>query len=150
MTGLLKTGKGVTLMRFPDIRAPTIQTFRVHEAGILEGVVIRIGGVDESVPIWLQDSTGTVHKNCHTKNLATAREIAKHYLAGPIRVVGSGKWLRGMEETWELEDFTIESFEPMDAAPLSAAIEAVRAVKKNAWNDFPDPMAELKRVREGS
>ncbi|MSQ73674.1 MAG: MFS transporter [Betaproteobacteria bacterium] len=149
-TGLLKEGKEATIMRFPGVNAPTIQTFRVHEAGILEGMVIRIGGIDESVPIWLRDSTGVVHKNCHTRNVATAREIAKHYLAGPIRLVGSGKWLRSTDEIWELEDFTIESFERIDEAPLSAAIDAVKAVKNNAWNDYPDPMAELKRVREGS
>lgn len=147
--GALKKGTA-TIIKFPGKKTPLAQTFRVHEAGILDGIVIRVGGIDESVPIWIQDQQGNVHKNCHTRNRSSAKELAKHYLGPVIRLAGTAKSVRGQDEEWQLEEFTVDTFEVLDAAPLSVAVDAIRGIKGNAWDDYDDPLAELKDIREGS
>jgi hypothetical protein len=148
-TGALRKGTA-TIIKFPGKKAPLAQTFRVHEAGVLDGIVIRVGGIDESVPIWIQDQQGTVHKNCHTRNRSTAKELARHYLGPIIRLTGAAKSVRNQEGEWELEEFTVDTFDVLDAAPLAEAVETIRGMKGNAWNDYDDPLAELKDIREGS
>lgn len=148
-TGALKKGIA-TIIKFPGKKAPLAQTFRVHETGVLDGIVIRVGGIDESVPIWIQDQEGKVHKNCHTRNRSTAKELAKHYLGPIVRLVGAAKSVRDQEGEWNLEEFTVDTFEVLDTAPLSAAVEAIRGINGNAWDDYDDPLAELKDIRGGS
>ncbi len=148
-TGVLRLPKGAKILRFPGKTAPVIQTFRVVENGTIEGFVIRIGGIDETVPIWIKNREGEVVKNCHTRNRQAAKELAKHYLGPYVRLEGVGKWFRNQEEKWELEEFTVNSFEVLDETPLVEAVDAVRALKNNAWNEYEDPQAELRKVREG-
>jgi len=148
-SGVLRRPKGATILKFPGKKAPIIQTFRVVEVGTIEGQVIRIGGIDETVPIWIQDRQGNIIKNCHTRNRQTAKELAKHYLGPYVRLEGSGKWLRNQDEKWDLEEFTVNSFEVLDDVPLAEAVSAVRAVKDNAWNEYEDPEAELRKVQKG-
>jgi hypothetical protein len=148
-TGVLRRPKGTAILKFPGKNAPIIQTFKVVEAGTIEGQIIRIGGIDETVPIWISDRERNVIKSCHTRNRQTAKELAKYYLGPYIRLEGTGKWIRNQDEKWELEEFTVNSFEVLDDVPLSDAVEAVRAVKDNAWNEYQDPEAELRKVRKG-
>ena len=148
-TGVLRRPKGATILRFPGRNAPVVRTFRVVENGAFEGFVIRIGGIDETVPIWIQNREGEIIKSCHTRNRQTAKELAKHYLGPFVRLEGVGKWLRNQDERWELEEFTVNSFEVLDETPLVQAVDAVRAVKGNAWDAYEDPQAELRRVRDG-
>jgi hypothetical protein len=148
-SGVLKRERGAIIIKFPGRKAPPVQSFRVVEASSIDGVVIRVGGIDESVPIWIEDRTGAVHKNCHTRNRATAKELAKFYLGPTVRLSGTGKWLRNTDESWELEEFTIDSFEPLDDSALTESVEAVRRIKGNAWDDVDDPVKELKKIREG-
>lgn len=148
-SGVLRRPKGATILRFPGKKAPIIQTFRVVEKGTIEGLVIRIGGIDETVPIWIEDRERNIIKNCHTRNRQTAKELARYYLGPFVRLEGVGKWLRNQDEKWDLEEFTVNSFEVLEDVPLKKAVDAVRAIKDNAWNDYKDPQAELRKVREG-
>ena len=72
-TAILRKDRGAIVIKFPGKKMPIVQTFRVIEAGVLDGVVIRIGGIDESVPIWIQDQHGVIYYNCHTRNRSTAK-----------------------------------------------------------------------------
>lgn len=148
-SGVLKKEKGATIIKFPGKNSPPIQTFRVVEASAIDGIIIRVGGIDESVPIWVQDRAGDVHKNCHTRNRSTAKELAKYYLGPIVRIVGTGKWLRGDDEAWQLDEFTVDSFEPLTDSVLAESAEAVRRIKGNAWDHIEDPTGEVKRLREG-
>jgi hypothetical protein len=148
-TGVLRRPRGAIILRFPGKKAPVIRTFRVVENGTIEGFVIRIGGIDETVPIWIRNREGEVVKNCHTRNLQAAKELGKYYLGPFVRFEGVGKWLRNDEEKWQLEEFIVNSFEVLDEVPLGRAVDAVRAVEGNAWNEYEDPQAELRKVREG-
>ena len=99
--GEIKRPQGAVILTFPGRDTPVQKVYRVREAGILDGVVIRIGGKDNTVPVWLKDMDGLIHK-CES-NSAMARELVQEYLASPIRVTGQGDWLRGEDGAWVLE-----------------------------------------------
>lgn len=116
-----------------------------REDGVLEGIVIKIGGKGASVPIWLQDRE-TVHKNCSARR-PLARKLAKYYDAGILRVSGNGSWMRLATGAWLMRSFEIKHFEVLDDAPLADVIKRLHDVEGADWGD--DPIADLKRFRTG-
>ena len=116
-----------------------------REDGVLEGVLIKIGGKGASVPIWLRDSE-TVYKNCSARR-SLARKLAKHYDAGLLRVSGSGSWMRLATGAWLMRSFEIKDFEVLDDTPLADVIKRLQGVDGAEWGD--DPIADLARLRTG-
>lgn len=110
----------------------------------LDGVLIGLGGRDESVPIHLMDGD-KVYK-CNTTR-TRAKEMA-HYIFGPIlRVNGMASWRRDADGAWRLNTMDIEDFHPLDDAPVTEVITRLRAIKGNLWHESPDPYAELAMLR---
>ena len=72
-TGHLKVKRGATIYQFPGHKTPLIHEAVVQEFGELEGEIIRVGGKDDSVPVWIQGVDGAVNKCVATK--AIAREL---------------------------------------------------------------------------
>lgn len=145
-SGVLKKSKGATIIKFPGKKAPIAETIRVVETGSLEGILIRVGGTDETLPVWLQDVDGVIYY-CNTRDRQIARQLAAYYLGPPVRVHGSGKWLRNQDDKWELEEFTVANFEPLVEQTLAQTVEDIRAIPGNEWDEVDDPIAYLKRIR---
>lgn len=145
-SGVLKKSKGATIIKFPGKKAPIAETIRVVETGSLEGILIRVGGTDETLPVWLQDVDGVIYY-CNTRDRQVARQLAAYYLGPPVRVHGSGKWLRNQDDKWELEEFTVANFEPLVEKTLAQTVEDIRAIPGNEWDEVDDPIAYLKRIR---
>lgn len=141
----IKHPQGVVILAFPGRNTPLQKTYRVKEASVLDGVVIRIGGKDNTVPVWLKDLDGTIHK-CEA-NSDMARELVKEYLASPIRVTGQGDWLRGENGAWTLEKFKITGWEPLDEKPIADIVNAARNTKGNGWSELDDPIKEHLQIR---
>lgn len=135
------------ILAFPGRNTPVQKTYRVKEAGVLDGVVIRIGGKDNTIPVWLKDVDGTIHK-CEA-NSDMARELIQHYLSTPIRVTGQGDWLRGENGVWSLEKFKISGWEALDDASIADILNAARLAKGNGWNEVDDPIKEHLLIRGG-
>jgi len=57
---LTRKGSTVALAQFAGIRTPLAQEAIVHENGTLDGVVVGVKGVDDSVPVWLKTDDGNV------------------------------------------------------------------------------------------
>jgi len=129
---------GALVLAFPGRDTPVQKTYRVKEAGVLDGVVIRIGGKYQTIHVWLKDADGTVHK-CEA-NSDMARELIQHYLSLPVRVTGNGDWLRGENGLWTLEKFKITGWELLDETPITDILNAARLAKGNSWNDLDDPV----------
>lgn len=142
--GEVRQSSGV-ILAFPGRDTPVQKTYRVKEAGVLDGVVIRIGGKDNTIPVWLKDADGTIHK-CEA-NSDMARELIQHYLATPIRVTGQGDWLRGENGMWSLEKFKISGWEVLDDASITDILNAARLAKGNGWNEVDDPIKEHLLIR---
>jgi len=105
--------------------------------------VIRVGGADETQPIWLE-TEGKQVSGCYT-----TRAIAKHLaqrLYEPVRLFGRGRWSRDSDGTWNLIEFKIESFEALDDVPLTDALAKLRAIPTE-WTD--KSYSELDAIRHG-
>ena len=142
----LRVKGGALIVNFPGCKTPLAEEAVVHEAGELIGSVIRVGGKDETVPLLLQDTDGTTYP-CNTTR-TIARELAHHLFGDLVRVQGIGKWRRTPECAWELDEFKVRSWESIEQAPLEQAVKSLRDVEGSQWNTFPDPQAELKKLRE--
>ncbi len=143
--GEIKHPQGAVILAFPGRDTPVQKTYRVKETGVLDGVLIRIGGKDNTVPVWLKDLDGTIHK-CEA-NSEMARELIKEYLSSPIRVTGQGDWLRGEDGAWALEKFKITGWEPLDEKPIADIVNAARNTKGNGWNELDDPIKAHLQIR---
>jgi hypothetical protein len=113
-----------------------------REDGVLEGVVIKIGGRGEAVPIWLQDNE-SIHRCAARRPLA--RRLAKYYDGGLLRVSGSGNWMRLETGAWQMRSFEVKDFEILDNAPLADVIKRLHGVEGADWGE--DPIAELDQLR---
>jgi hypothetical protein len=116
--------------------------FREH--GTLDGVLIRIGGRDDTIPVWLKD--GDIEYHCQVRE-DLARRIAPHYLNGTLRVHGSGKWVREENGGWVLQQFDIDDFELLDDSPLAKVVGKLRAVEGSTWHDSGDAVHDILGLR---
>jgi hypothetical protein len=145
-SAVLRLKGGAEIIKFPGCKALLAEEAIVHESGELIGTVIKVGGKDDTVPLLLQDTDGTTY-NCTTSR-ELARQLAHHLFADLVRVQGTGKWRRTPERVWELDEFKLKSWEPIDQTPLADQVAALRAIEGSQWNTFADPQAELKKLRE--
>lgn len=144
-TGTLKFKGGAKILYFPGCKTPMAEEAVVYEFGELDGVVIRIGGKDETVPVTLEGADGFYFRCNASREIA--RKLASYLFGQSVRVVGRGKWRRTQEGTWELEYFDIKDFEILDETSLETVIANLRAVEGSSWNEMEDPLAEFKRLR---
>jgi len=131
------------IIRFPGREQVDEKFPSVREHGSIDGILVRIGGTDESVHVTLQS------ENQQLTGCWTTRTIAKelaHRLYEPVRLFGRGRWSRDSEGVWTLADFKIESFEPLQDVPLSSALTQLRAVPVE-WDKRA--YEELRVIRHG-
>ena len=116
----------------------------MHENGTLDGVLVGVKGVDDSVQVWVKADDDNVLK-CNAK-----REIARqlvHLFDTYVRVAGKGKWRRGDDARWTLEEFDIQSFEQLDETPLEKQVQDIQAIADNGWNELEDTQAAWRELR---
>lgn len=144
-SGVLRLKAGANILEFPGRKTPLAEEAVVYEFGELDGVVIRIGGKDETVPVLMEGEQG-VYYHCNASR-ENARKLAAFLFGQTVRVIGRGKWRRTQEGEWELENFDIKDFEALDEAPLADVVAGLRGLEGSGWNEMDDPQAELKRLR---
>ncbi len=155
LDGLLAKDNAVAVLIPPDssrvvefpgrTRPKPIRYGPFREQGTLDGVLIRIGGRDETIPVWLR--AGEVEYYCQVRNEDVARRLAPHFLGGTLRVHGSGKWIREENGTWTLQQFDIEDFEPLDDSSLVDVVEKLRAIEGSLWHKSEDAIRDALRLR---
>jgi hypothetical protein len=136
------------IIEFPK---PTIPQYGpVYEEGTLEGVVIRIGGKDQTIHIHLMD--GERVYSCHTTDIAKAKALRPYLLEyeKPIRLSGKGKWSRSPNGAWELLDFKIADYEVLSNDELQQVLERMRQIPGSGWDKIDDPLSEMDGIRKGS
>ncbi|MGC2529944.1 MAG: hypothetical protein WA639_19525 [Candidatus Acidiferrum sp.] len=114
--------------------------------GALDGILVKIGGLDETIPVHLINEGS--HYICNaTKEVA--RQLAHRLYGSPIRVHGRGKWYRNAAGQWEMRWFNIDRFEDLDSASLPELVARLRAIPDNPLMFLKDPIAEILKVRHG-
>jgi len=144
--GVITRGGKAKILEFPGRKLPVADPITIYQPTTLDGVVIRIGGRDDTIPAAVRDLEGTVYK-CEIRGVAQAKELSRYFLAETLRLSGNGKWSRTSAGNWELESLVIQSFEVLDEAKLHDVIEALRKVKNNAWGETGDPVSVWKKMR---
>ncbi|ATQ69220.1 MULTISPECIES: hypothetical protein [Methylosinus] len=130
----LSGGEGSNVIAFPGRTRPKpVRYGPFRERGSLDGVLIRLGGRDSTIPVLIKDAEGAEH-NCQT-TLEVSKRLANHYRGGTLRVYGNGKWLREENGSWVLQQFDIDDFEVLDDAPLLSAVEKLRSVPGGDWDE---------------
>ena len=143
--GSLQTGGGTELLPFrgcKQLGQSAIGPF--SQLGYLDGVLIRIGGTRDPVPVGLEDGE-RVHKCLASRRLA--KRLAVDLFGAALRVDGKGRWVRESNGNWELRRFAISDFIELDESPPSEVVERLRRVEGGEWGNIDDPCKELARLR---
>ena len=147
-TGSLCDDVGAEIIPFPGRDKPSPQTFGpFKQPCTFDGVLIRVGGKDDTVPVHLQ-AGDAIHICNSTRDMA--RRLAPHLYQGTLRVWGDGRWERESDGHWRLIRFDISKFEELDDAPIDEVVQRLREVKDSGWRRFDDPLAEIQRLRDTS
>jgi hypothetical protein len=115
-----------------------------REVGTLDGTIIRIGGRDDTIPVWLRD--GGLEHHCVARE-DVARRLAPYYLNGVVRVHGSGKWVREENGSWVLQQFDIVDFIVLDDSSLSDVVKTLRTVEGGKWHESDDAIRDVLNLR---
>jgi hypothetical protein len=139
-TGALKEGTDAIIIPFPGVETAEERYVGIKEHGTIDGEIIRVGGPHKWVPV-LIESEGETFSGCWADRVV-AKQLAQR-LFEPVRLHGTGKWCRGADGKWALQEFIIERFEPLSDEPLSEVLSRIRAI--NAFRDTTfDDVASLR------
>jgi hypothetical protein len=114
--------------------------------GSLDGMVVRLGGIDETLPVHLLYEGRAYICNAGRD---TVKELGPYIWGNPVRVHGRGKWYRNEQGIWEMMFFDIQRWEPLEASTLSDSIARLRAIPNNELRSFENPLEEMRKIRHG-
>lgn len=142
---LAREDGGAQLLVFPGKNAleparPEI----VVQPGTIDGIVIRLGGKDATVPVLVQDGSST-YKCTTTRDLA--RSLGPHIFGRELRFMGEAKWMRHESGDWSLDHFTIADFIELDDTPLAEVVAQLRGLPGD-WGLKDDAFDELRDMRD--
>ena len=84
--GVLISPNKSNVIEFPGRARPKpVRYGPFREVGTLDGRIIRLGGRDETIPVWLKD--GDVEYHCNVRGEEVARRLASYYLNGVVRLM---------------------------------------------------------------
>ena len=137
---------GGKLLKFPGKDMPTPPKQQVvTQAGMIDGVVIKLGGKDKTVPVTVQDGENSYR--CTTTR-EVARSLGQHIFGGELRFIGTGEWHRPESGDWMLTHFTISEFIELEDSPLVELVEALRR-SPGTWGEAGDAWEEARELRSG-
>jgi len=118
----------------------------VSQAGVFQGVPIKVGGENDPVPVHLEDGKD---KHIVLARRSLAKDIAQHLFTSVVRVEGTGRWIRHTDGEWEMLSFHAASFKVIEHADIRKNIGELRKVP-GEWKKLDDPLAELEQIRRGA
>ena len=143
----LELEDGEVILDFPLPSGKTQEVFGPFwQDGTVDGMLVMIGGLDETVPVHLLDEGGRHVCNARRE---TAKTLAPHLFGDPIRVHGQGKWIRNTQGKWEMHWFNISHFERLDPSSVPEVISRLRAIGGNDLMTLSDPLEEMRKIRHG-
>jgi hypothetical protein len=145
-TGVLGVRGGAEIIKFPGREEVQAIQGSVTQEDTLDGIVVRLGGLQDWVPVHLQARDGGLSACLARKPMA--QHLGKYIYDAELRVHGRATWFR-IAESWHLERFYIHRFDLLDDRPLSSVIADLQAVEGSEWPSVADPWAELRRIRAG-
>jgi len=139
-------GRPGVILRFAGANAQAADLPTIVETGSLQGVLVRIGGLDETAHVQLFDDE-RIFRCVVSHDLA--RALGKHLLGPVLRLHGRGRWRRDRDGTWQVVDFRATDFDVLDNASVAEAAAKLRAAggfghrdATEAWNALNEQRAD--------
>jgi hypothetical protein len=142
-----KAENGELIAAYPLATERKQETFGPFwQEGSLDGIVVRLGGIDETLPVHLVYEGRQYICNASRE---IVRQLGPKIWGDPIRAHGKGKWYRNEQGQWEMMFFDIHSVEGLEQSTLSEAVARLRAIPDNELYSLKDPIAEMQKIRSG-
>lgn len=141
--GRLTEERTGVILAFPGREEADEAAQYVRQDGSVDGLLVRVGGVQPRVPVILL-ADGEEVAGCHA-----ARDVAKtlaKQLFERVRLYGIGRWRRDADGTWSLVDFSVKTFEVLRDGSLASVVTALREI---AADVAPEAYGELDAIRHG-
>lgn len=136
------------IIAFPGATKPKPVTYGpFNQEGSLDGILVSVSGADQTVHLQLQN--GDIKYTGIDTNRDTARMLARH-MYEPVRIFGTGRWLRDADGNWILKKFKVDSYELLKGDQLPDAISVLREVEGSKWKEMDDPIGALRALRDKS
>ena len=133
------------IIQFPGITRPKpVKYGPFVQEGSIDGILVSVAGVDQTIHIQLQN--GDMKYTGIDTDRDTARRLAQHFFE-PVRLFGSGRWLREESGVWSLKRFKVVSFDVLRDQSLIDALNSLRDIEGSKWKEIDDPLAELANLR---
>lgn len=147
-TGYVYAGsnQSAQIIEFPGVKRPKpVRYGPFTQEGSIDGILVSVTGADQTIHLQLQN--GNLKYTGIETDRETGRQLGKHFLE-PIRLHGSGRWLREEDGSWTLKRFKVRGFDTLKASALVESLEVLRAVQGSHWAEMDDPLAALDELRD--
>lgn len=145
--GGIEDRAGAVILEFPKrAKQAEPREYIVQDSGVIDGVVVGLVGVDDTVHVRLLDSTSKIHK-VTVRGIAKAWSLATYFRGTTLRVHVHGTWKRTSEGVWEPHSLYLDRFEELDDEPASEILSRLSALPGNRWSTMEDPEALLRSLR---
>jgi hypothetical protein len=148
-TGYVYAGnnQSAQIIEFPGANRPKpVRYGPFTQEGSIDGILVSVTGADQTIHVQLQN--GNLKYTGIETDRETGRQLGKHFLE-PIRLHGSGRWLREEDGSWTLRRFKVRGFDVLKNNELAESLEALRRVRGSHWGEMGDPLAALDELRDG-
>jgi hypothetical protein len=128
----------------PPKMGPIAQSIEV------DGILVRVGGKDKTAHVLIEDSDSAVWSFEVSREQAKA--VALHLFGGPIRVVGTIRWMRDEDGIWQQIPHSAKAteFTPLNPDSLAAVVSDIRTLYVGSMDKPAAPLAMLKSLRNES
>jgi hypothetical protein len=136
----LKDRSGV-ILDFPP-EAEVAPMVGVRQPSSFDGVLLRVGGAGEYIPILMQGLEGEIFSGFATTR-ALAKEIAPRIFE-PLRLHGLGSWDRSPDGEWKLTKMLVQTYETLADESLEEVVRQLRAAPV-VWPRDADEVLKAER-----
>jgi len=137
------TTNGAVIIPFPGMQPDTLVLSGMKESGVVEGELMRVGGVQDRIPLILTGTDGKQIAGCYTDR-ARAKELA-HHLFDTVRLVGEGTWQREEAGNWQMTEFKVDNFEVIEPSSFADDFVKLRAIDVEWPEDFDKNVMDARR-----
>ncbi|SFN49795.1 hypothetical protein [Dokdonella immobilis] len=133
------------ILEFPgrkEVRPPKLGPF--NQGIERDGVIVRVGGRDKSAHVSIESSDKESLSFEVTRELAV--RLAPFLYGKPIRLIGSGRFVRNEDGVWTHSALKAHDFVVLNDESLAEVVGRIRVVP-GAWNIGDDPIADLRSLR---
>jgi hypothetical protein len=147
LSGRVENQQGDVILELNQAKKRDVQPeYVIPDTGTLDGVVVSIGGIDDTVHVRIQEASGAVW-SVALRDMQVARRFAACFRGDPIRVMVRGTWKRTADGLWEPHNLFADDFEELDGSSARSVMDALREIPGNGWSEMDDPVAFWKDLR---